>query len=94
MTNKPLEAFLSSSFSCLRSIRRYRFSNTENDLSFTHTGNRMTSLSDAHATGTEAGVKSFTYDANGNLVNDGRKGLELRWNVLNLVDSAGMHSSG
>ena len=53
----------------------------------------MTSLSDAHATGTEAGDKSFTYDANGNLVNDGRKGLELRWNVLNLVDSAAMHGS-
>ena len=53
----------------------------------------MTSLSDAHATGTDAGAKSFTYDANGNLVNDGRKGLELRWNVLNLVDSAGMHGS-
>jgi hypothetical protein len=47
----------------------------------------MTSLSDAHATGTEAGVKSFTYDANGNLVNDGRKGLELRWNVGSVPSS-------
>ena len=40
----------------------------------------MTSLSDAHAMGTEAGVKSFTYDANGNMTSDGRKGLELTWN--------------
>ena len=53
----------------------------------------MTSLSDAHATGTEAGAKSFTYDANGNMTSDGRKGLDLRWNLLSLVDSAGMHSS-
>ena len=34
-----------------------------------------------------------TYDANGNMTSDGRKGLELTWNVLNLVDSAGMHGS-
>ena len=60
MTNKPPEAFLSSSFSCLRSIKRYRFSNSENDLSFTLTGNRMTALLDSIATGTEAGDKSFT----------------------------------
>ena len=53
----------------------------------------MTALSDTSATGTEAGTKSFTYDANGNMITDGRKGLELRWNVLNLVDSAGMHGS-
>ena len=53
----------------------------------------MTSLSDAHATGTEAGDKSFTYDANGDMTSDGRKGLDLTWNVLNLVDSAAMHGS-
>ena len=64
----------------ITTLKRYGNTGLENDLSFTHTGNRMTSLSDAHATGTEAGDKSFTYDANGNLVNDGRKGLELTWN--------------
>ena len=53
----------------------------------------MTALLDSIATGTEAGDKSFTYDANGNMTSDGRKGLELTWNVLNLVDSAGMHGS-
>ena len=56
---------------------------------FTHTGNRMTTLSDAPASGTEAGTKSFTYDANGNMTSDGRKGLELRWNMFNLADSTG-----
>ena len=34
-----------------------------------------------------------TYDVNGNMTSDGRKGLELSWNVLNLVDSAAMHGS-
>ncbi len=36
---------------------------------------------------------NYTYDANGNLTHDGRKGLEMRWNVLNLLDSAGVHGS-
>ena len=27
------------------------------------------------------------------MTSDGRKGLDLRWNLLNLVDSAGMHVS-
>jgi RHS repeat-associated protein len=43
--------------------------------------------------GTDAETKSFTYDANGNMASDGRKGLELSWNVLNLVDCAAMHGS-
>ena len=53
----------------------------------------MTALVDANATGNEAGTKSFTYDANGNMTVDGRKGLEMRWNLLNLADSAAMHGS-
>jgi YD repeat-containing protein len=71
----------------ITALKRYGNTGLENDLSFTHDGNRMTSLSDAHATGTDAGDKSFTYDANGNLVNDGRKGLELRWNVGSVPSS-------
>ncbi|MBP5721644.1 MAG: RHS repeat protein, partial [Bacteroidales bacterium] len=77
----------------ITALKRYGNSGMENNLSFTHDGNRMTSLSDAHATGTEAGDKSFTYDANGNLTYDGRKDLDLSWNLLNLVDSAAMHGS-
>ena len=77
----------------ITALKRYGSTGIENDLSFIHTGNRMTSLSDANATGPDAGTKSFDYDANGNMITDGRKGLELRWNVLNLVDSAGMHGS-
>ena len=77
----------------ITALKRYSASGLENDLSFIQDGNRMTVLSDASATGTEAGTKSFTYDANGNMTSDGRKGLDLRWNLLNLVDSAGMHGS-
>lgn len=36
---------------------------------------------------------NYTYDANGNLTHDGRTGLEMKWNVLNLLDSAGVHGS-
>ena len=77
----------------ITALKRYGSTGIENDLSFTHTGNRMKALADANATGPDAGTKSFDYDANGNMTTDGRKGLELRWNVLNLVDSAGMHGS-
>jgi RHS repeat-associated protein len=72
-------------------LKRYGASGLENDLEFTHTGNRMTSLSDANATGSASGSKSFNYDENGNLTSDGRKGLEFSWNVLNLLDSATAH---
>ena len=51
----------------------------------------MTSLSDANATGSASGSKSFTYDENGNLSSDGRKGLHFSWNVLNLVSGATAH---
>ena len=77
----------------ITALKRYGASGLENDLTFTHTGNRMTVLVDAHATGNEAGTKAFAYDVNGNMTSDGRKGLELNWNVLNLVDSAAMHGS-
>ena len=74
-------------------LKRYGASGLENDLSFAHTGNRMTALADAQATGSAAGTKTFSYDANGNLTHDGRKDLDLSWNLLNLVSGAVMHGS-
>ena len=59
-------------------LKRYGSAGLENDIAFTHTGNRMTSLSDANATGSASGSKSFNYDENGTLISDGRKGLEMR----------------
>ena len=78
----------------ITALKRYGTSGLVNDLSFDHSGNRMTSLTDTHATGSEAGLKNFTYDANGNLTYDGRQDLEIRWNVLNLVSGAETHDDG
>ena len=62
----------------ITSLRRYGTAGLSNVLSFAHTGNRMTSLTDAQATGSDAGAKAFTYDANGNVTRDGRQGLEFQ----------------
>ena len=72
----------------MTALKRYNSSGLENDLSFLHTGNRMTSLTDANAIGSDAGAKAFTYDADGNLMHDGRKDLDIQWNILNLVSGA------
>lgn len=78
----------------IKYLERYGASGLANDLSFTLSGNRMTSLTDAQASGSNAGVKAFTYDVNGNLTYDGRQDLEIRWNVLNLVSCAETHDDG
>ena len=72
----------------MTALTRYHASGLENDLTFFHTGNRMTSMTDANAIGSDAGAKAFTYDANGNLTYDGRQNLEIRWNILNLASGA------
>jgi hypothetical protein len=59
----------------ITALKRYGSSGLEYDLSFAHSGNRMTALTDALASGSAAGAKSFTYDANGNLTHDGRQDL-------------------
>ena len=74
-------------------LKRYGSSGLKNDLSFSHTGNRMTALSDANATGPDAGTKTCSYDAWGNLTYDGRKGMSVNWNILNLAGGA-TRSSG
>lgn len=75
----------------MTALKRYNSSGLENDLSFLHTGNRMTSLTDANAIGSDAGAKAFVYDANGNLTHDGRKNLDIQWNIINLVSGAVTH---
>ena len=78
----------------ITALKRYGSSGLENELSFTHSGNRMTALTDAQATGSEAGTKTFTYDANGNLTHDGRQDLDIRWNIFNLASGAETHDDG
>ena len=46
---------------------------------------------DANAVGSDAGAKAFTYDANGNLTYDGRKDLDIQWNIFNLTSGAVTH---
>lgn len=75
----------------IAALIRYNSSGLENDLTFLHTGNRMTSLTDANAIGSDAGAKVFTYDANGNLTHDGRKDLDIQWNIFNLASGAVTH---
>lgn len=61
----------------LTALKRYGATGLENDLTFTLSGKRMTSISDA---GSPGGTFSFSYDALGNLTNDGRKGLVISYN--------------
>ena len=75
-------------------LKRYGASGLANDLSFALSGNRMTALTDAQALGDDSGPKAFTYDANGNLTHDGRKDLDIQWNILNLASSAETYDDG
>ena len=78
----------------ITALKRYGSSGLEYDLSFAHSGNRMTALTDALASGSAAGAKSFTYDANGNLTHDSRQDLDIRWNIFNLASGAETHDGG
>lgn len=52
---------------------------TNDNLSYTYTGNRLSALS-----GTTSGT--YTYDANGNMTHDGINGLDVSYNKLNLIE--------
>ncbi len=65
----------------ITALKRYGDTGLDNDLSFTLTGNRMTGISDA---GTPSGSFTYAYDAMGNQTSDGRKGLQISYNNLNL----------
>lgn len=75
----------------LTALKRYGDTGLENNLTFTRSGNRMTGLSD---TGSPGGSFSFTYDVLGNMTNDGRKGLVISYNVLNLPSEVTSSASG
>ena len=75
----------------LTALKRYGDTGLENNLSFTHSGNRMTGLSDA---GSSGGNFTFAYDALGNMTQDGRKGLVFSYNILNLPREVTSGASG
>ena len=60
-------------------------SSAEDIFTFTLTGNRISSLTNAGTNGSGVTYTSFTYDANGNTTHDGRTGQDLSWNMLNLI---------
>lgn len=62
-----------------------RFGNEDttplHDFTYSYSGNQLVGLSDS---GTEY---SYSYDANGNMIKDGRKALNFQYNYLNLIES-------
>ena len=75
----------------ITALKRYGDTGLDNDLTFTLSGNRMTGLSDA---GTPGGSFSYSYDAMGNQTSDGRKGLQISYNILNLPCGVTSATSG
>ena len=75
----------------ITALKRYGDTGLDNDLNFTLSGNRMTGLSDA---GTPGGSFSYSYDAMGNQTSDGRKGLQISYNILNLPCGVTSATSG
>ena len=75
----------------ITALKRYGDTGIDNDLSFTLSGNRMTGLYDG---GTNTGTFSYAYDVMGNMTSDGRKGLQISYNILNLPCGVTSVSSG
>ena len=63
------------------------------NLSYTYTGNQLTSLTESVRTNPggniylpgSSAVGTYTYDKNGNLINDSRKSLNFTYNLVNLL---------
>ena len=60
--------------------------------SYTGTGNRLGSVTDASPgnKGVKSGTSSYVYDANGNMTGDGNRGATLTYNYLNLPKTIGV----
>jgi RHS repeat-associated protein len=56
-------------------------------LTYTYTGNRLTTLAHNNATGSvkASGSYGYTYDANGNMTRNARENLDYGYNLLNLL---------
>ncbi len=69
-------------------------SSAEDNLAFTLTGNRISSLTNSGTNGSGVTYTAFAYDANGNTTHDGRTGQDLSWNMLNLISGVSATSGG
>ena len=63
----------------IKTIKRY-VSVLDDNLTFTYSGNRLSSVSDA----ADGASYTYTHDADGNLASDSRKGVSVAYNVLAL----------
>ena len=64
----------------LLALKRYGTSALENNLTYSYSEGKLTSVAD----GVDSQTYTYTYDANGNMLTDSRKGIQLVYNVLNL----------
>ena len=72
----------------IKTLQHYAQSTASPADSYTYSyeGNRLAAISGTDNNAALAGVV-YTYDANGNMVRDGLKNLELSYNLLNLSDA-------
>ena len=74
-------------------LQRTAKGNTVDNLVYNYTGNQLASLKESLRTSPVGDIYlpgstlngTYTYDANGNMINDSRKALNLSYNVLNLL---------
>lgn len=84
----------------LKALKRWRGNTLIDNLTYTYTdGNRLAKIDDATANTNgfkDAAGTDYAYDANGNLTQDGNKGIaagDLKYNVLNLVRKISLGSN-
>ncbi len=65
-------------------LRKDKAGNLLNKLIYTYQGNQLVSVSDA---GTQNITGTYTYDGNGNMVSDSRKGITITYNYMDLPDT-------
>lgn len=64
----------------LLALKRYGTSALEDNLTYSYSGGRLASVYDA----VDNQTYSYTYDADGDMLTDSRKGIQISYNVLNL----------
>ena len=73
-------------------VRKDKSGNVINRLSYKYAsnGNKLAGVTDM---GTEGFTSSYTYDGNGNMTSDTKKGITLTYNYLDLVDTVNQGTS-
>ncbi|WP_270487173.1 RHS repeat domain-containing protein [Butyricimonas synergistica] len=77
----------------IKTLQRTAGGTTVDNLTYTYTGNQLTSLTESVRTSSSNDIYlpgsvatgGYAYDLNGNMINDSRRALNLSYNVLNLL---------